>query len=315
MLSPIILFVYNRPWHTEQTLNALMHNELAFESTLYIYCDGVKNNANQEQKQKLIEVRDIVRSKQWCKEVHIIESEFNKGLADSIISGVTEVINKYGKVIVLEDDIVTAKGFLKYMNDALDVYENKKKVMHISGYMYPHSKNNLPDTFFYKLPYPGGGWATWSRAWKYFNNETKYLYDYFEKKNLWSRFNTVGGEYLQSQLKSNLDGNLKTWFVKWHAILIIKKGYTLFPKKSLTYNTGFDGSGVHCSTTDRFNGEITSQIIVKKRFVRSSLKAKRIIYEFYGFKINYRHIIIKKISRLFPKTLKVTLKGILNVEK
>jgi GT2 family glycosyltransferase len=117
-LSPIILFVYNRPSHTEQTLKDLMQNELADQSVLYIYADGPKENATEEQIKKINEVRQLIRSKTWCKEAHIKEAEKNKGLADSIIDGGTEQVNKYGKVIVLEHDLITARGFLKYMNKA-----------------------------------------------------------------------------------------------------------------------------------------------------------------------------------------------------
>lgn len=155
-LAPIVLFTYNRPHHTQKTLQALMQNELADKSVLYIYCDGAKEHATETDKTNITEVRKVVRSKQWCKEVHIIEAEKNKGLAKSIISAVTEIVGKYGKIIVLEDDIITSKGFLRYMNDALSIYQTQDKVMHVSAYMYPH-KERLPETFFFEVPYPGGG--------------------------------------------------------------------------------------------------------------------------------------------------------------
>ena len=94
-LAPIILFCYNRPWHVEQTLVALSRNELANKSILYIYCDGPKADASEEQYQKIKEVHDVVRKHQWCKEVHVVEAEKNKGLAKSVIHGVTEIVEKY----------------------------------------------------------------------------------------------------------------------------------------------------------------------------------------------------------------------------
>ena len=123
-LAPIILFVYNRPWHTEQTLRALMANELAVESELYIYADGPKPNATDEQLQKIREVRQLIRQEQWCGKVHVVESEKNKGLANSVINGVSEIVNKYGRIIVLEDDLKTSPTFLTYMNQALEYYES-----------------------------------------------------------------------------------------------------------------------------------------------------------------------------------------------
>ena len=129
--APIILFIYNRPDHTRQTLEALSANTLAQESDLFIFADGAKENATSVQLEKIRETREVARSKSWCKSVTVIESEKNKGLAASIISGVTEIANKYGKVIVLEDDIVTGKYFLEFMNDALEKYAGEKKVWHI----------------------------------------------------------------------------------------------------------------------------------------------------------------------------------------
>lgn len=279
-LAPIVLFVYNRPWHTEKTLLALSNNELADKSILYIYSDGPKND-REDQIERIIDVRKLIRARKWCNQVNIIEFNHNKGLADSIIDGVTEVINKYGKIIVLEDDVITSSGFLKYMNDALNIYKLEEKVMHISGFMYPHKNKKLPETFFYPLPYPGGGWATWERAWKYFNNDHNFLKGYFDKYNLWQKFNTAGGRYLQKQLELNCDGTLKTWFVKWHASLLLRDGLTLFPNKSLIINTGFDGSGENCAPSSCFNGERTEIIIVKKQSIKVSKLAKKIIIDFY----------------------------------
>lgn len=249
-LSPIVLFVYNRPWHTEQTLHALMKNELAAESNLYIYADGPKENATQDDIDKINQTRSVIRSKQWCRDIHFIESDSNKGLANSVIIGVTEILNQYGKVIVLEDDLVTSSGFLKYMNDALDCYREDEKVFHISGFMYPH-KHSLPETFFFNVPLCWG-WATWQRAWKYYNNDPLELFKEIDKKKLWTKFNKFGGNYLESQLTRNIAGSLKSWFVKWHASVLLEDGFTLFPGKSMVQNIGFDNSGVNNGSTNLF---------------------------------------------------------------
>ncbi|MBO8460058.1 MAG: glycosyltransferase [Bacteroidetes bacterium] len=280
-LAPIVLFVYNRPLHTEQTLMALQKNDFASESELFIFADGPKENAAVEQIEKIDEVRKIIRKKQWCGKVHIIESEVNKGLADSIVRGVTEIVNRYGKIIVLEDDVVVQKGFLRYMNDALNIYDEEERVMHISAYMYPHSCKKISETFFYNLPYPGGGWATWKRAWKYFCNDANDLYKYFNENNLWEDFNTAGSDYLQYQLEANIRGELKTWFVKWHASILMKNGLTLYPHRSLTHNIGFDASGVHCGQTNKFDGPLVSRVKVVKSNPICSKEGREIILDFY----------------------------------
>ena len=140
--APIVLFVYNRIEHTKITIEALKNNIYADESDLYIFSDGPKNEGAFE---KVNEIRKILRNISGFRNVYIIEREKNYGLADNIISGVTEIVNKYKKVIVLEDDIVTSKYFLKFMNDSLDRYENNNEVMSVSGYISPIKSDNLPD--------------------------------------------------------------------------------------------------------------------------------------------------------------------------
>ena len=134
-LSPVVIFVYNRPRHTQRTLEALSKNRLADQSILYVYADGVKEGATVDQLTKNQEVRRVINSRKWCKEVKVIERDKNWGLADNIIDGVSKVVKNYGKVIVLEDDVVTAELFLTYMNAALDEFEGVDQVKTIAGYI------------------------------------------------------------------------------------------------------------------------------------------------------------------------------------
>ena len=164
LLAPIILFVYNRLRHTHITVEALQDNELANKSQLIIYSDGAQKPSDENSVKK---VRQYIHSINGFKDIQIIEREKNWGLANSIIKGVTDVLKNENKVIVLEDDIVTSPFFLRFMNQALEVYEDKHKVMHISGYIFPIDKTGLPETFFYRSP-SCWGWATWKRAWTHF---------------------------------------------------------------------------------------------------------------------------------------------------
>ena len=169
-LAPIALFVYNRLEHLEKTINALQNNILALDSELYIFSDGAKDEKSSEQVNK---IRKYIKTISEFKKIIVIEREKNLGLANSIISGVTEVINKYGKIIVLEDDMVTSRYFLKYMNEALEYYENEDRVISIHGYIYP-VKKELPNTFFMKGA-DCWGWATWKRGWDLFEHDGKKL--------------------------------------------------------------------------------------------------------------------------------------------
>ena len=277
-LAPIIVFSYNRPNHLRRTLEALSKNDLASESVLYIYCDGPKPDATDEQKQKIIANREVAHAATGFMEENVVERDENFGLKNNIVGAVTEIVNQYGRVITLEDDVVSSVGFLKYMNEALETYQDENQVMHVSAYMYPH-KCLLPDTIFYPVPYPGGGWATWQRAWNCYNDNTQELYEYWKDK--WGVFDVFGGDYLSKQLKKNLDGSMNTWFVKWHAVMLQKGALSLFPGRSLTNNIGFDDTATHCYATNKFDVIPTDYVKVERLPVRVNKKASRVIYDFY----------------------------------
>ena len=155
MGAPIALFVYNRPGHTQQTVEALLKNELAMESDLFIFSDAAKSS---EIEVKVNAVREFIKSISGFRSLTIIERESNLGLANSIIDGVTNLCNEYGQVIVLEDDLVTSPFFLKYMNDGLNYYRDEEQVISIHGYIYPFDAK-LPETFFLRGA-DCWGWAT-----------------------------------------------------------------------------------------------------------------------------------------------------------
>jgi len=265
-LAPIVLFVYNRPWHTQQTLDALAKNTLALDSELIVFCDGPKEGLVASSLELIEKTREIVKGESRFHSVQVIESKENKGLADSIIGGVTEVVNQYGKIIVLEDDLITSPGFLQYMNDALWLYENEPRVMHISGFIYP-VLTPLPETFFIK-PTSCWGWGTWKRAWDYFKKDVDNQIEALEKSNAWSEF-TFENSYLsyKKQLFLNKNKEINTWAIFWQTSVFLNNGLSLHPYPSLVQNIGFDGSGVHCAKSTEspyFWMELAPKIRVKK---------------------------------------------------
>lgn len=278
MLSPIIVFAYNRPDHLKRTLDALAKNELAKESTLYIYCDGPKSDASAEQLAQIQKVREVSQSARGYKEVHVQCSEKNKGLANSIIGGVSEIVEQYGRVIVLEDDLLTSPYFLTYMNRALELYADEDRVMHVSAYMWPH-RGSLPDTFFCDIP-NSWGWATWSRAWKYFRNDSDFLYHMFEHR--WEEFNKLGGDFLQKQLVDNYNGRISTWYIKWYSMILLRNGLTLYPGTSLIGHIGMDGSGTNCSSSSSFNEtHLAQELKMEKLSLEINKRAGNEMYAFY----------------------------------
>ena len=238
---PILLFVYNRPEHTRRCIESLQKNSLASESTLFIYADGAKDCNRQE---AVNDVRNYIRTIQGFKQITLIERNENWGLARNIIDGVTTQVNQYGKVIVLEDDLVVAPYFLAFMNDALEVYKNEPKVGHIQACDFTQDPS-LPDTFLIKWT-GSWGWATWDRAWKHFNPNGKELLQQLEKRNLTRTFDFNGKYGFTRMLRRQIEGKNNSWAIRWNASLFLKDILSLNVGRSLVQNEGFDGSGTNC---------------------------------------------------------------------
>ena len=260
-LAPIVLFVYNRPEHTKQTLSALQKNDLASESELFIYSDAPKS---EEIKKSVIEVRELIKKTKGFKKVTVIEREKNWGLAASIIDGVTTLVNQYGKIIVLEDDLVTSPYFLRYMNDGLNIYQNENKVASIHGYVYPIE--GLPDSFFIKGA-DCWGWATWKRAWDKFEPNGQKLLDELKVKGLEKEADFNNSYGYSQMLKDQIKGENDSWAVRWYMSAFLKNMLTLYPGQSYVKNIGNDDSGTHCGTTDMFSVELSNIILNEVKII------------------------------------------------
>jgi putative methyltransferase (TIGR04325 family) len=253
-LSPIALFVFNRPWHTAQTLDALNKNELADQSVLYIYADGPKPGSSEEELENIFNTRRIIKEKSWCKEVHIIESEYNFGLAKSIVNGVSQVIDKHGMIIVLEDDIIVSPYFLKYMNEGLEIYKDQSEVISIHAYNYPIKTEGIPETFFIKGA-DCWGWATWAPEWKLLDMDCEKLLGEIEGRSLQYEFDINGSYPYTQMLRQQKEKKISSWAICWYASAFLHNKYTLYPKTSLIYNIGFDKTGTHKADFDYFNND------------------------------------------------------------
>jgi GR25 family glycosyltransferase involved in LPS biosynthesis len=240
--APIVLFVYNRPWHTQQTVEALQKNELANESELFIYADGTK----QENDLKIQEVREYIKTITGFRRVTIIEREKNYGLANNIIYGATQIVNQFGRIIVLEDDIVASEGFLKYMNDALELYADEEKVGCIHAWNVFLNHTDYKESTFFLKGADCWGWATWKRAWELFNPNGKELLNFIELNKLEYEFDHKGMIPFTEMLKDQIEGRNQSWAVRWHASLFVKDKYCLYPTTAIVKNIGLDNTGVHC---------------------------------------------------------------------
>jgi hypothetical protein len=255
-LAPIVLFVYNRPWHTQQTVEALQKNELADRSDLFIYSDGPKDEQSEEAVQK---VRKYIHTIDGFKTVTIRKREKNLGLADSIIDGVSKVVNKYGRVIVLEDDLVTSPYFLKFINEGLEFYKEKKEVMSISGYNHPKSIMPVPDTYrediYFNYRNSSWGWATWNDRWEKVDWDVKDFEDFINNRRLKKRFNR-GGNDMAEMLQSQMEGEIDSWAIRFSYAHFKNNCLSVCPINSHIENIGHDGTGEHCGVSMKYCNDL-----------------------------------------------------------
>jgi len=298
ILAPIVLFVYNRLWHTKQTVEALQLNELAAESELFIYSDGSKDQVSRE---NVNAVRKYLKNINGFQKVTLIERETNFGLADNIIDGVTTIIRGHGKAIVLEDDIVTSPYFLRFMNNALSFYKNEKKVWHISGWNYPIETAHLGDVFLWRA-ISCWGWATWDDRWQYFEKNPHKLIENFSQEEIYT-FDLDGINVFWSQVIQNASHQINTWAVFWYATIFQKQGLFLNPSKTFVQNIGLDGSGMHCGYTKDYDSELnTKRDIEFVSHIEENEIALNRIKLFYREKIYYQDVNIpfsKSLGKLY----------------
>lgn len=311
MFSPITFFAYNRPYQTSLSLEALSKNKESKESDLIVFIDGPKSPS---QKHLINYVENIVLSFNGSfNSLTIYKSDINMGGAASQRSGITKVLEKYEKVIVIEDDILVSPYFLKYMNEALNIYINNEKVWHINGFNFPLKFNNK-DCYFSSVMFCWG-WATWKNRWfKHIKDplyhDPFFLRSLFDRK-MKKKFNLdTQTNFFWSQIESNLRGKV-TWDIFWYCYIYLNKGLCLTPEFSLTRNIGHDGSGVHSRAEESIqNSQINNNPIVNfpKIVIENKLYRKEMakyLTKTYSKKA--------KIIRLFKR--KPSIKVILKIAK
>lgn len=247
--APIAVFAYNRPRHLAQTIEALRNNPEAGKSELYVFSDGARNEPATD---PVAAVRQYVRQVSGFSAVHIVERPENYGLGRSIIEGVTGLCAAHGRVIVVEDDIVTSPHFLKFMNDGLNCYAHDERVISIHGYQFPVS-GALPESFFLRGA-DCWGWATWKRGWDLFEPDGRRLLEALETRRLTHRFDLDGAYPYTRMLKRQIEGRNDSWAIRWHASAFLHDKLTLYPGRSLVRNIGTDGTGRHCAATGAYTG-------------------------------------------------------------
>ncbi|TAE73162.1 MAG: glycosyltransferase [Bacteroidetes bacterium] len=297
VLAPIVVFAYNRPLHLQKTIESLAKNYLARQSEVFIYIDGAKN---QEDEIKINEVKSYIQNyiknqinEIDFKKINIITREKNWGLANSVIAGVSEVINIYKKIIVLEDDMISTPDFLNYMNDALNFYENENKIFSISGYTFPI---DIPidyiENVFITQRTSSWGWATWENRWKKADWQMT-DYPYFIKNNTQKKQLSSIGEDLVLMLKKQHQGFVDSWAIRWIYTHFKQNAFCLYPIDSKIKNIGTDNTGAHTPNTQKFEVDLVEKPYQFVKNIEENQIIKKNMSNF--FKPNF----LKKIKYFF----------------
>lgn len=235
-----ILFTYHRSKHTKKVLDALAENSILPEK-LYIFQDGIKESTNIVEWNK---VGQIIHDVDWCEtEIHI--SDENKGLAKSITSGLDYVLSECEAVIVLEDDCVPGKHFMKFMKTALEKYHNEEKVYSVSGYAWDIRLPEDEYDAYFNGRACSFGWGTWKNRWNQYEENYDILKKIKNNQDMSHRL-AIWGYDLEEMLEARVAGRNNSWAVFWALKTIEKGGYCLSPYRQLIHNIGFDGSGENC---------------------------------------------------------------------
>ncbi len=294
-LAPIVLFVYNRPEHTQACLEYLERNELAAESELYIFADGAKPGSEEA----VAAVREVIARPWKFKRLTIEACEQNRGLAANIITGVTSVLKQHDRIIVLEDDLVVSPYFLRFMNDALEVYKDEPRVGHIQACDFTQDPA-LPDTFLIKFT-GSWGWATWRRAWQYFNPNGQELLERFESDSALSREFDFNGRYkFVRMLRRQVNGENNSWAIRWNASLFLQDILSLNVGRSLVRNIGFDGSGTHCGCETLYDSQLyMSPLRVEKITpIEENREARKAFERYYARTNSFWAKAMRRIQRI-----------------
>ena len=291
-LAPIALFVYNRVDHVQKTLKYLSNNFLANESDLYIFSDGAKTLSD---KDSVNQVRNFCSNIKNFKSVSNVNRDKNYGLAKSLVSGISEILKKNEKIIVLEDDLLADKFFLKYMNEALEKYQKCDEVISVHGYLYP-LKNKNNKTFFLKGA-DCWGWGTWKRGWDLYTENTNFLYSKIIENNKETEFNFNGSYNYLKMLEDNLVDKNSSWAIRWYASAFVNDKLTLYPPHSLIHNIGNDGSGTNSSKSNIYDNYLKNLPVNLDDIIINENKDLRFEFEKY---FRSKNNLIKKIfNRIF----------------
>ncbi len=292
--APVVLIGYKRAEKLQHCIASLAKCPEASKTPVYIFCDG---EGSEQDREGVGAVRKLVKETELQHQFsswNVTYREQKIGLAANVIGGVTEVLQTYGTVITVEDDLIVSEAFLTYMNEALQFYRDDLQIWSISGYA-PRMKalKHYPEDVWLGYRASSWGWATWLDRWETIDWGMQDYQEFLQDEEAKKRF-LRGGDDMLSMLDRQMRGEIDSWAIRWCYAQSRQDKMTVFPTKSYIYNDGFDGSGVHSGTKDIYGGKADNQ------------KAARLI------KLNVQPKLIKAYYQTVSDTLDKKIKRNLN---
>ena len=303
MISPLVIFAFNRPNYLKKCLSSLKLNKLSSKTKTYFFIDYPKNKIDFKNYNKVIK---IIKETNIFNQKIIIQRKYNYGLKKNILSGIDYVLKKNDTVIVLEDDLYLSKYFLDYMNKYLHFFKDTKKIASIHGYCYPINKKNL-NNFFLLRGADCWGWATWRRAWRYYNDDNLSLAKKIKKNNEINLFNFNNSFNYYDML---INRSSSTWAVNWYASAFTKKMLTLYPKTPYIKNIGNSGLGTHSNKIDkRFDVSLSRNFKFEKLAIKEDIIARRKFEKFFKYNFKKKYFFFKIIKNFIISIQKLFFKN------
>jgi len=295
--APIVIFTYNRLDSLIQTIQYLSKNIDKEYTDLIMFSDSWRN---EKDKENVLDIRKYVHTIKGFKSIKIIERKENYGLAKNIIEGVSDIINEYGRVIVLEDDLLTSKNFISYMNQALDFYEEDKQVFSISGYTGKlKSLENLKEDVYLSYRPSSWGWGTWKDQWDGIDWNVTDFDEFINNKQAVKKFNR-GGIDMARMLKHCMQGKNHSWAIRWSYAMSKQDKYCVYPKVSKIQNIGFGEDATNCTGINIYKTDLDTTNKTDFKFVKDIAINKNIVKDF-RYQFSYTNKLIKRIKKYFPE--------------
>lgn len=244
--TPIALLVFNRPQQTKAVFEAIRR---AQPKELLIVADGARDDRPNEAEQ-CAQVRAIVEAVDWNCKVRKNFSDSNLGCKRRVSSGLDWVFAEVEEAIILEDDCLPSPSFFSYCESLLDRYRDEPQIMHIGGSNFQPCQRTRYSYYFSRYPHIWG-WATWRRAWNYYDVEMKSWLQ-MQSSGL---LNSVCDDPLEAAFWTRIfdavaNNLIDTWDYQWICACWTQKALAIIPEVNLVSNIGFGEGATHTHIAD-----------------------------------------------------------------